>query len=201
LQAPLVVYFGKQEIFWQCSEQFASESWPEEIPSFLYDRLGRQYDVQLNFVRSGFRDSHSDWVSSVQDQKKLRALWDVMVNFYSNCQLSFGKDKLVAVSGIARCVARYIRGNYLTGLWRTEDGMDFVNQLMWSATPAPRRWQRPILYRSLSWSWCAIDCQYKYPNPTDLRKGKRTSLPISKKQQLLSEVKMSLGKSLVVSSG
>lgn len=36
--------------------------------------------------------------------------------------------------------------------------MDFVDQLMWSATPAPGRWQRPVLYRAPSWSWCAIDC-------------------------------------------
>ena len=161
LLAPRVVYFGSKEVFWQCSEHIASESWPGKIPGFLFvDRVGRPNDFQTSFMLSSFRYFHSDWFAGPQDQAKVRGVWYPMVKFYSHCQLSFGKDKLVAISGIAKYVARYLRGEYLADLWHTNDEIDFFDQLMWatSGRSEPGRWKSPTFYRAPSWSWAAVDC-------------------------------------------
>ena len=131
LLAPHVVYFGKKEVFWQCHEKFASEMWPEQIPNFLVDQHRRPNGLQASFMLSIFRDLRSDWFISAHDQKKIRNVVYFIVKLYCNCQLSSRKDKLVAISGIAKDVTRYLRDKCLAGLWRTADKMDIFDQLMW----------------------------------------------------------------------
>ena len=173
LLAPRVVYFGKREVLWQCREQFASEMWPEQVPSFLVNQHGRPNGLETNFMLSSSRDLHSDWFASLQDQQKIRSLWYMIVRFYSRCQLSFGKDKLIAISGIARYVARSLQGEYLAGLWRTADDLVFLDQLMWGGQSSKKR---PEVYQAPSWSWCSVDCPVEVSEHDRARKGRRSTL-------------------------
>ena len=67
------------------------------------------------------------------------------------CDLTMSRDKLVAISGLARAPASPLLGQSFAGLWRNE--MEF--QLCWYqgiASPS-----RPDVYKAPSWSWASID--------------------------------------------
>jgi len=83
-------------------------------------------------------------------------MWDTVVRHYSLCNLTMNRDKLVAISGVARLIQHETRDEYVAGLWRT----DLKHQLLWSSAKRSRKLgknTRPPEYRAPSWSWAAID--------------------------------------------
>ncbi|KAF2663042.1 HET-domain-containing protein [Lophiostoma macrostomum CBS 122681] len=81
--------------------------------------------------------------------------WTTFVSTYSQCELSFFEDKLVAISGVARKVAEQKAGTkYLAGLW---DDEHLLGSLYWNArTFAARRYER---YIGPSWTWASVHGQ------------------------------------------
>lgn len=61
-------------------------------------------------------------------------------------------DKLLVLSGVAKCMESQIHDTYLAGLWKN----DIEWQLTWLISPSTRR-GRPLQYRAPSWSWSAVD--------------------------------------------
>ena len=78
-----------------------------------------------------------------------------IVGEYSGRRLTFSRDRLVALSGVAHEYQRIWGGDYLAGLWRA----DLERTLCWtkefSTGPCTRSATRE--YRAPSWSWAAID--------------------------------------------
>ena len=92
--------------------------------------------------------------------------WSDTVEGYSLRRLTFGSDKLRALSAIARVFHRETGKKYLAGLWEE----DFPLGLCWfpamhSGSP---RIPRPAEYRAPSWSWACIDSPVAYlvPHPS-----------------------------------
>ena len=78
--------------------------------------------------------------------------WSFIVTEYTSWKLTNPSDKLVAISGLARCMHAGLGGkvNYAAGLW---DHYLFL-QLLWTlqngSSPA-------LKYRAPSWSWAYVD--------------------------------------------
>ncbi|KAJ4421747.1 hypothetical protein N0V82_003591 [Gnomoniopsis sp. IMI 355080] len=185
LLAPRVLHFSNGQIAWECSEFEESEGYPAEIPKYVLrgDRILRK---PLN---KGLRpDEHG------QELRKLRLrgapdpdaklesdihafeLWSRIVEDYSKLDLSQGKDKLVALSGIAEFMATNVigsqesRARYCAGLWEKY----LASQLLWKVEPVfvshalgfkhpsrrPRDDDGQLLYRAPSFSWASVDAQY-----------------------------------------
>lgn len=80
LLAPRTLHFAKSQLFWECNELHACRLLPHG-----YDNWGRNTKIQ----RTGdIRDALRKWKSIVTE--------------YSMCKLTKDKDKLIAISGIAR---------------------------------------------------------------------------------------------------
>jgi hypothetical protein len=75
--------------------------------------------------------------------------WRVVVETYSGCNLTFEKDKLVAISGIARMMKEDLKCEYLAGMWRK----DLEHQLLWKITKPLNTGRR----RFPTWSWVSRD--------------------------------------------
>jgi hypothetical protein len=85
--------------------------------------------------------------------------WVMIVQAFSSCSLTFSKDKLVAISGLADLLEKGMACEYLAGLWRK----DLEHQMLWKATrpsPAPRK----DGMRGPSWSWASIDGSIEIPD-------------------------------------
>jgi hypothetical protein len=75
--------------------------------------------------------------------------WRALVEAYSGCKLTFEKDKLIAISGIARMMEDDIDCEYLAGMWRK----DLEHQLLWKVTKPMKN----ARHRRPSWSWVSLD--------------------------------------------
>ncbi|KAN0095112.1 hypothetical protein V8E51_015823 [Hyaloscypha variabilis] len=91
-------------------------------------------------------------------QSALQSWYNVLAD-YTNRNLTFPSDKLVAISGIANVVGSFMRDDYFAGLWRKS----LPQSLLWSPydeedLPNPGYTAtRSAQYRAPSWSWASVD--------------------------------------------
>jgi len=76
LLARRTLHFSRTEIFWECKNKLACESFPYEIPGQLFRKT--------NFKKTKELD------------------WHCILRYYTAAKLTYGSDKLVALSGIAK---------------------------------------------------------------------------------------------------
>ena len=91
--------------------------------------------------------------------RELYQCWDSLMNEYGKRSVTFDKDRLPAIAGLARIVGEALQDQYLAGLWKG----DLLESLLWDSTG-------PMLSRGLevhlqnirqrnyvapSWSWAA----------------------------------------------
>ena len=135
LLSPRILYFTDKELFWECGTLLACETFPERLPA--------ECCRSPNFLKKG--QSFSD-------------TWPIVVLLYTQANLTFGRDKLVAISGIARIAQKENNDNYLAGMWRNE----MEAQLCWHFEGSGTRPAPTEPYRAPSWSWASIDGEIPY---------------------------------------
>jgi hypothetical protein len=79
-----------------------------------------------------------------------------VVRLFTGADLTFARDKLPALSGIARRIHGQKGGQYLAGLWRDER---IEAQLCWRVDEPKIR---PTEWRAPSWSWASVDGPISY---------------------------------------
>lgn len=121
------IHFGDRGAFWECRTTIASEYLPDGFPNQL---------VRPLVCREG----------------KFEWLWPLIVQLYSAANLTFGKDKLPALSGIARFAYNETGDQYLAGLWRGR----VEEQLCWYRCRSKSTLKRPP-WRAPTWSWASVD--------------------------------------------
>lgn len=86
--------------------------------------------------------------------------WYDIVSEYSNCYLTEGKDKLPAISGIARILAKRIESRYIAGIWKE----NLSYGLAWHVPSQDQRSSlRPARYPAPSWSWASCERRVRWP--------------------------------------
>jgi hypothetical protein len=147
LLAPRSIYFFKDELAWECRTTSASETFPLYRPRIRIFQGTRAPKVL-----------RSDTPLSLKSNWSHFSNWMILVTQYSEGKLTFSKDKLIAISGVARAFLEHYKSQrfgpvdcgYFAGLWRRN--LEF--QLLWYATQ-PR--QRELALRAPSWSWASVD--------------------------------------------
>jgi len=124
---PRTIHFSDRGAFWECRTTIASEYLPDGFPSLNVSPLVRR-------------------------EGKFEELWPQIVQLYSATNLTFGKDKLPALSGIARHGYNETGDQYLAGLWRAQ----LEEQLCWSRDGSKSTTKRPP-WRAPTWSWASVD--------------------------------------------
>jgi hypothetical protein len=151
--APRILHFTAEQLVWECGVGFQSE---DGLESWYWDKS--QHLEASGQHRTGPRLArqlaNAEGTSSPFD-----IVWrwyhEVIAMDYSKRLLSVSEDKLPAVSGLARLVARSTQSRYIAGLW--EYGLCFG--LCWKVNaPAPPHVSR-IGYRAPSFSWASVDSQ------------------------------------------
>jgi hypothetical protein len=89
--------------------------------------------------------------------------WNATVSNYTRRFLSYERDKLVAISGLARHFGRVLGGRYLAGLWE----QTLFTDLLWRVDIRDKTHlglvRRPQYYRSPTWSWACLDGPIIFP--------------------------------------
>jgi len=173
--APRVLYFCGAQMFWECHDLLAYETWPNGLPKYMrmHSTQGKSRPAAMELFGSKSTRSIGPSGASTDENTDLnktsiRALWIELVGEYSSCNLTFPSDKLIALSGVAKHMERVFNIEYCAGLW----GHDMVQGLTWyrdkvsSLNPVFPPKTDPISYRAPSWSWaCCYGgiSWFKYP--------------------------------------
>jgi hypothetical protein len=135
-----LVHFAMGELMWECAE--------------LSDCACSQGELgkRSPYMESNSEKRHHREALYGSDPALLEKYWDDVIYEFSGLSLTFGKDKLPALSGVAKTLLNFPSGDkYLAGLWKKT----IVADLCWSVMNGEGR--RPSSYRSPTWSWTAID--------------------------------------------
>ncbi len=89
-------------------------------------------------------------------------VWNWIVRRYTERSLTYGSDKLPALSGIANFFGPKLDGQYLAGIWQNED---FSRQLAWYVDLKPSDLQLRPDYRAPTWSWASVDGPVRFAEP------------------------------------
>ncbi|KAF2756989.1 HET-domain-containing protein [Pseudovirgaria hyperparasitica] len=148
--SPRILYWTGQEAYWSCSESQLIEpcqttrsdtrNIQQWSPAYKFLQLCRQGDIH---------GLQNEWVDLVES--------------YTRKDLAQGKDRFLALAGLATCYFEAISNpgfvfpeEYLAGLWRTDLG----RQLTWSVSAAVP-YDKNLLSIAPSWSWASLPLRTK----------------------------------------
>jgi hypothetical protein len=129
--APRTLYFTPHQLFFQCISTSACETFPDSFDDGSISRPGTKFRI---------------WN---EPKVTIDEKWSAIVSDYSGKDVTFRKDKLVALSGVARQFATKFETTYLAGMWKE----NLVVQLTWFTTEPSAT---DIQDSMPSWTWLAI---------------------------------------------
>ncbi|OAG00938.1 HET-domain-containing protein [Paraphaeosphaeria sporulosa] len=158
-----VLHFGKREMFWECRQVFANETRASGWASLPTQWHGEDAHVEnaLGSMGDAFRyhkQRNPLWQFMVEDLESVESsdgLWRRIVRDYSARSLTYAKDRLPALSGVAtEFSAMYGRSQYLLGQWSD----DLHLGLLWSQKrPFPSSAHALAWPEVPSWSWASLN--------------------------------------------
>jgi hypothetical protein len=83
-----------------------------------------------------------------------------VVEEYTKRELSFSKDRLPALSGVASRYETVINDRYQFGLWQR----GLAQSLLWDEDPWDVRRMPPDVQRAPSWSWASANFRVRWPH-------------------------------------
>jgi hypothetical protein len=143
--SPRVIHFAKKQVFWECRQFSACESFPSG--AFPDDYLRKNNNSLKTLVPGETEKEYQDRSGNTPAH-----YWDMVVSTYATCDLTFRTDRLIALSGIAHKVQAMIQSDYLAGLWSSH----IPYNLMWQPNYY-RSFYRSPEYVAPSWSWASVD--------------------------------------------
>ncbi|RFU27144.1 hypothetical protein B7463_g9194, partial [Scytalidium lignicola] len=183
-----IVHYGKHQLFFECNGGMIAEDGsrferPSSKNSLLsYRNITSSYWSNNILTSKGLGRSLID----VQIMQRCRNGWPNVVEEFSRRKLSVESDKLPALSGLARFLARETNDIYLAGIWKQHVFQD----LLWRVSPydddttywinkdyirmgeSIKSCKRPSTvtplssYRAPTWSWAALDGPVKFELPS-----------------------------------
>lgn len=150
LLPPRVIQFTQGELIFECREGF-------------WCGCGIYKSLEHNKVAPKF--SYNQML--LQGGSSNPEIWHEIISEYSRHNLSFAKDKLPAISGIAKQLESSSKGKlgqYLAGLWEKNIKID----LLWYCTNRPRLCERPQPRSAPTWSWASVGGGVAFEKLTNL---------------------------------
>lgn len=160
--SPRILYYSSTRLAWECDGERST-----------LDQVGRiRSNLKLLGIGKNTLPDKQKPDTSYPLMRSFRKTWRDIVREYSKRHLTFGKDKLPALAGVAYEIAAMSCQTYVAGLWKE----DIINDLLWCrdfpTVPLPRP-----PYRAPSWSWASIDSPVVW--------SKSLSYPVMQNAQVL----------------
>jgi hypothetical protein len=141
LLSPRVLYFGTNELEWECQEEIYCE---------CSDPTDHTKDDPMPL-----KISHGLTVNAATSVRELRLRWYDIIEEYSTLNLTRRSDRLPALQGLARQMQVHRQDHCLAGLW----GQTLSHDLMWYSPNWP---SKGASFIAPSWSWASLEGQITF---------------------------------------
>ncbi|RSL37901.1 hypothetical protein CEP53_015380, partial [Fusarium sp. AF-6] len=138
LLSPRILYLGNDVLFWECDDFLTSEMAP-----------GRSVFSRINIAA---------------EPGDLARQWPYLVSAFMRKDLSYEKDRLFAISGIAQLFAQRTSETFLAGLRKT----CWAHDLLWHPRPFSSSDNRSPSAAMPSWSWAACPAPLDWPTSFEM---------------------------------
>jgi Heterokaryon incompatibility protein (HET) len=151
-----ILHFSNQELQWECRENSECDCGFTK-PTEVDPKIDQQRITRLRQNRPTF------------DRLHLLNRWMRVVEEYSPLQLTYSRDKLPALSGLAKVFAALFgigESDYYAGLWHTHilpETLFHDNGMLWAKRPEEPLSIRPKPWRSPSWTWASVEGGVVHP--------------------------------------
>jgi len=164
LLAPRVLHFGKYQLFWECREHDACESYPEGLPSLFVAQTYTNFKAldPAVYAKKIAREG-----GDVGPDTASYRVWNAIVQAYSRTALTVAGDKLIALSGIAKRMTPTMNDEYVAGMWRRHLESALLWNVDYNENINSASLARPSTYRAPTWSWASLDCAIATQNPSE----------------------------------
>jgi len=151
-----ILHFRDSQVFYECLQFRACESFPAGLPPPLHN--SSKFKEAAGALEMS--PKADPWPTSFQ-------AWQAIIEEYTRCDLTFEKDKLIAISGVASRMKEHFRCRYLAGLWEYH----LLTQMLWDMGYGGKRLQT---YQAPSWSWASTtgQVQLNLVQPEELQEYK-----------------------------
>jgi len=172
--AKRIVHFGRDQVFFECSQLDACEMFPDGLPETYLFRQRAQGAASNGHFKRLDPELDGGWLREEKSMDRLKSspafnrfsLWAELVETYSALSLTKWEDKLIAFSGITKMAQQWpeMAGDgYLAGLWRQH----LPYHMLWSRRKDGGLHTEPITYIAPSWSWASVQAPVTLHPVTD----------------------------------
>jgi hypothetical protein len=147
LLSPRILYYGHEQLYWDCISQSASEVSP--IGLSLLDDANSGETWAFRLIRRT--------IAGKGDQEMLAKLiadvWMYVVENYSARTLTQSSDKIIALQGVITALESVLQLSSVAGMWQK----DLWKQITWAASPAIDTPSENPPFPAPTWSWLSVD--------------------------------------------
>jgi Heterokaryon incompatibility protein (HET) len=152
LLSPRVLYFGHNELMWECQEASTCECSAVEMRPAVDSE--EDSEEGRNSHLDSLKMAHSKTLTPTATVEELQIRWYHIVQEYSALELTRPSDKLPAIQGVARHMNAFRKDDCLAGMWRNT----LLDDLMWFVDNGGIRHEE----RAPSWSWASMDGEIRF---------------------------------------
>lgn len=166
LLSPRILYFTQEQIYWECAAGIVSEEtdldgvWGQTLVKGGIKKSSRLASDNLHqLLRSQGHhvvavpaqpESKGDMAYTWKEHESMQLWWRITER-YSECMLTFSKDRWFAIAGLCEILQARYGSEIHAGIWEKAVGAG----LLWHARITPLR---PLEHFSApSWSWLGLD--------------------------------------------
>ncbi|KAL9116072.1 MAG: hypothetical protein Q9227_000441 [Pyrenula ochraceoflavens] len=159
LLAPRLLYFGGKEIHWECCLLQASETWPSG-PTGDEHSFDELYPLKAAFESE--LQPYVEWSDNdLYDFNYM--LWrNGVVPKYTAAELTFEKDRLAALAGIASVVQAQTGLTSVAGLWKELLPLELLWVRDGALTPGHNYRNDGTVWKAPTWSWVSVLGRKRY---------------------------------------
>jgi len=152
LLSPRIIHFGAQQVFWECQELAACESFPAGLPEDIIEQVPQMPTRSFNSFKRLLAPFPDVVRGAIPPPFLAYEAWCEIIAGYTKCGLTQSKDKLVAIAGIAKRLQPYLNDAPCAGFWRKS----LAHGLAWTWARGGQLY-RPDTIRAPSWSWASVE--------------------------------------------
>jgi hypothetical protein len=156
--APRILQLGDAQAHWECLSMTSSQclARPLELASYKANNLKRlRDDADYGKILTDI-----ECLSKGSGTELVYRQWEILVQKYNMCLLTYASDRPIAILGIVAVISRLlgldINTDYIHGLWRPRfiDGLSWTN---WKRSQDPLQRADRVHHSVPTWSWQFVD--------------------------------------------